>query len=211
MLSIPHLVIIFLVALVVLGPEKLPQVARMLGKAMADFRRVTTDFRVQIEDEMQEMERQARIKKEAALAEAAVATAIGGPQAENAQPGSGGAPAVTIPRAFSEPGASDEAADESVVETPGETAVGTGVGTADRAEHAGAEPSSQRSSERSSGAGSESGSQLGHSSESTHTAEYTSDPGHTSVPGHTSDPASDLAPTEPDPLEKPADGNFHPA
>lgn len=70
MLSIPHLVVIFLVALVVLGPEKLPQVARMLGKAMADFRRITTDFRVQIEDEMQEMERQARLKKEAAAAEA---------------------------------------------------------------------------------------------------------------------------------------------
>jgi Tat protein translocase TatB subunit len=66
MLSIPHLVIIFLVALVVLGPEKLPQVARMLGKAMADFRRVTGDFRVQIEDEMREMERQALLKKEAA-------------------------------------------------------------------------------------------------------------------------------------------------
>jgi sec-independent protein translocase protein TatB len=66
MLSIPHLVIIFLVALVVLGPEKLPQVARMLGKAMADFRRVTSDFRVQIEDEMREMERQALLKKEAA-------------------------------------------------------------------------------------------------------------------------------------------------
>ena len=52
MLSIPHLVVIFLVALVVLGPEKLPQVARMLGKAMADFRRITSDFRGQIEDEI---------------------------------------------------------------------------------------------------------------------------------------------------------------
>jgi Tat protein translocase TatB subunit len=71
MLSIPHLVVIFLVALVVLGPEKLPQIARMLGKAMADFRRITTDFRVQIEDEMQEMERQTRLKKEAAAAESA--------------------------------------------------------------------------------------------------------------------------------------------
>jgi Tat protein translocase TatB subunit len=75
MLSIPHLVVIFLVALVVLGPEKLPQVARMLGKAMADFRRITTDFRVQIEDEMQEMERQTRLKKEAAAAEATPAPA----------------------------------------------------------------------------------------------------------------------------------------
>jgi Tat protein translocase TatB subunit len=64
MLSIPHLVIIFLIALIVLGPEKLPQVARMLGKAMADFRRVTTDFRVQIEDEMREMERHTRLQQQ---------------------------------------------------------------------------------------------------------------------------------------------------
>ena len=63
MLSIPHLVVIFLIALIVLGPEKLPQVARVLGKAMADFRRITTDFRIQIEDEMREMERHTRVQQ----------------------------------------------------------------------------------------------------------------------------------------------------
>jgi Tat protein translocase TatB subunit len=63
MLSIPHLVVIFLIALIVLGPEKLPQVARVLGKAMADFRRITTDFRVQIEDEMRDMERHTRVQQ----------------------------------------------------------------------------------------------------------------------------------------------------
>ena len=63
MLSVPHLVIIFLIALIVLGPEKLPQVARVMGKAMADFRRITTDFRMQIEDEMRDMERQTRLKE----------------------------------------------------------------------------------------------------------------------------------------------------
>jgi hypothetical protein len=31
MLSIPHLIVIFIVALVVFGPEKLPELARMLG------------------------------------------------------------------------------------------------------------------------------------------------------------------------------------
>jgi sec-independent protein translocase protein TatB len=63
MLSIPHLVVIFLIALIVLGPEKLPQVARVLGKVMADFRRITTDFRIQIEDEMREMERHTRVQQ----------------------------------------------------------------------------------------------------------------------------------------------------
>jgi Tat protein translocase TatB subunit len=61
MLSLPHLVIIFLVALVVLGPEKLPEVARVLGKLMAQFRRVTSDFRSQIEHEMRDFDRHARM------------------------------------------------------------------------------------------------------------------------------------------------------
>ncbi|MGC2836154.1 MAG: twin-arginine translocase TatA/TatE family subunit [Methylocella sp.] len=89
MLSVPHLVIIFLVALIVLGPDKLPQMARTLGKAMADFRRITTDFRVQVEDEMREMERQTRIKQ---MNEESVRTAeasnqlLGATPAEEPQP-----------------------------------------------------------------------------------------------------------------------------
>jgi sec-independent protein translocase protein TatB len=56
MLSVPHLVILFVIALLVFGPEKLPELARMLGKAMAEFRRVTTDVRRVVEDEMRDME-----------------------------------------------------------------------------------------------------------------------------------------------------------
>ena len=53
----PELLVILVVALVVLGPKRLPEVARSLGKAMAEFRRQTTDiideFQVQamLEDE----------------------------------------------------------------------------------------------------------------------------------------------------------------
>ena len=39
MLSIPHLIVIFIVALVIFGPEKIPELARNLGKVMAEFRR----------------------------------------------------------------------------------------------------------------------------------------------------------------------------
>jgi len=63
MLSVPHLVIIFLVALVVLGPDKLPEVARTMGKAMAELRRITGDFRYQVEGEMRELDRQARMRE----------------------------------------------------------------------------------------------------------------------------------------------------
>lgn len=61
MLSVPHLVVLFLIALMVFGPEKLPELARTLGKAMAEFRRMTGDVRRVVEDEMREIERQTRI------------------------------------------------------------------------------------------------------------------------------------------------------
>src|ERR1700740_579951 len=59
MLSIPHLVIIFVVALVVFGPEKLPELARNLGKIMAEFRRATGDLRSTFEDHLKDLEREA--------------------------------------------------------------------------------------------------------------------------------------------------------
>ena len=45
MFSIPHLIIVFVVALVVFGPEKLPELARNFGKLMGEFRRATGDLR----------------------------------------------------------------------------------------------------------------------------------------------------------------------
>jgi len=59
MLSIPHLIIIFVVALVVFGPEKLPELARTLGKVMAEFRRATGDLRSTFEDHLRDLEREA--------------------------------------------------------------------------------------------------------------------------------------------------------
>ena len=59
MLSLPHLIIVFVVALVVFGPEKLPELARNVGKFMAEFRRMTGDFRSTFESQMRELEREA--------------------------------------------------------------------------------------------------------------------------------------------------------
>jgi Tat protein translocase TatB subunit len=41
--GMPELIVILVVALVVLGPKRLPEVARTLGKALAEFRRQTAD------------------------------------------------------------------------------------------------------------------------------------------------------------------------
>jgi TatA/E family protein of Tat protein translocase len=64
MLSLPHLVVLFVVALIIFGPQKLPELARMLGKATAEFRKMTNDFRFALEDEVRDLERQTRIREE---------------------------------------------------------------------------------------------------------------------------------------------------
>jgi sec-independent protein translocase protein TatB len=56
MFSVPHLIIIFVVVLIVFGPEKLPDLARNLGKIMGEFRRATGDLRSTFDEHMREGE-----------------------------------------------------------------------------------------------------------------------------------------------------------
>ncbi len=63
MLSVPHLIIIFLVALIVFGPEKLPELARTFGKAMTEFKRATGDLRAGFEEHMRELEHETSIRE----------------------------------------------------------------------------------------------------------------------------------------------------
>ncbi len=44
-IGMPELLIVLAVALLVLGPKKLPEIARSLGRGMAEFRRASTELR----------------------------------------------------------------------------------------------------------------------------------------------------------------------
>jgi sec-independent protein translocase protein TatA len=46
-IGMPELILILVVALLVFGPNKLPELARSLGKGLAEFRRASTDLREQ--------------------------------------------------------------------------------------------------------------------------------------------------------------------
>lgn len=59
-----ELLVILLVALVVLGPKSLPQLARTLGKALGEFRRVSTDFQRTLNTEV-DLEEHNERKKDA--------------------------------------------------------------------------------------------------------------------------------------------------
>jgi TatA/E family protein of Tat protein translocase len=57
-IGMPELIIIFVIALIILGPKKLPDLARALGKGMAEFRKATSEIKanLDIEDELRGME-----------------------------------------------------------------------------------------------------------------------------------------------------------
>jgi len=62
-LGLPEMVFIFLLALVLVGPSKLPEVARQLGKFLAEFKRASNEFKHQLETEMLNIELEERAKK----------------------------------------------------------------------------------------------------------------------------------------------------
>ena len=49
-------IFLFLLALVIFGPKKLPEIARQVGKALNEFRRASNEFKAQIESEISQLE-----------------------------------------------------------------------------------------------------------------------------------------------------------
>ena len=62
-----ELLVILVIALIVLGPKSVPKIARTLGKAMSEFRRVSTDFQRTLNTEVA-LEEEEKRKKEAKAA-----------------------------------------------------------------------------------------------------------------------------------------------
>lgn len=79
-------IFIFLMALVLFGPKKLPEIGRQIGKLLGEFRRASNEFKYQIQEELRNMEDEERRKKladeEAARAEKASLEAPPAPAAE---------------------------------------------------------------------------------------------------------------------------------
>ena len=53
-IGMQELILIGIVGLIILGPRKLPQLAKTIGKTMADFRKITNDFKSTWEKEVEE-------------------------------------------------------------------------------------------------------------------------------------------------------------
>ncbi len=81
-LGMTDTLIIMVIALVVLGPRRLPQVGRQIGKLMYEFRKASNDFKFQMEEELRNAEEADRKKKEEEERQRALAAAPPAPQLE---------------------------------------------------------------------------------------------------------------------------------
>lgn len=55
-IGVPELIIIFVVALLVFGPRKLPELGKSLGKGLSEFRRASNELRNTLEEEVRAAE-----------------------------------------------------------------------------------------------------------------------------------------------------------
>lgn len=51
-LGMPELIIIFVIALIIFGPRKLPELGKSLGKAIAEFRKTSNELKSTLEEEI---------------------------------------------------------------------------------------------------------------------------------------------------------------
>ena len=50
-IGMPEMIIILVIALIVIGPQKLPELAKSLGKGLAEFKKATEDFQKNVQEE----------------------------------------------------------------------------------------------------------------------------------------------------------------
>jgi sec-independent protein translocase protein TatB len=62
-MSFSETIFLFLLALIIFGPKKLPEIARQAGKWMNEFRRASNEFKAQIEQEISHLEVEDRRRK----------------------------------------------------------------------------------------------------------------------------------------------------
>ena len=65
-IGMPELIVILVIALIVIGPQKLPDIARSLGKGLAEFKRASDDFQRNLAEEVRSLDEKERAEKEAA-------------------------------------------------------------------------------------------------------------------------------------------------
>ncbi len=72
-IGMPELIIIFVIALIIFGPRKLPELGRSLGKSLAEFKKASNELRNTLEEEIRIEEQKDTAAKQPAPAPAPAA------------------------------------------------------------------------------------------------------------------------------------------
>jgi len=64
-IGMTEIIVILAIALLVIGPEKLPELARTLGKGLAEFKKTAEDFRNSFHEDMRAEEEKGKLLKKA--------------------------------------------------------------------------------------------------------------------------------------------------
>ncbi len=83
-LGMPELIVIFVIALIIFGPRKLPELGKSLGKSIAEFKRASNELKSTLEEEIR-MEEQKTKQEEAVKTAQATQTSL--PPVSDAPPG----------------------------------------------------------------------------------------------------------------------------
>jgi sec-independent protein translocase protein TatA len=95
-LGMPELIFILVLALLIFGPKRLPEVGRTLGKGLSEFRRASNELKRSIETELNEEEQRALKSPPAVSPRPAVGTmAVGEELPASAEPVPGVATAAS--------------------------------------------------------------------------------------------------------------------
>ena len=87
--GIPDTLFLVVLALIVFGPKKLPEISRQIGKLLYEFRKASNDFKFQIEEELrsaEQAERQKELAAQAAVSQPATPVAITAGETVSAEP-----------------------------------------------------------------------------------------------------------------------------
>lgn len=70
-IGMPEMIVILVIALIVIGPQKLPELAKSLGKGLAEFKKASDDFQRNMQEETRREEVNELIKQKQAEEESA--------------------------------------------------------------------------------------------------------------------------------------------
>ena len=86
-LGMPELIVIFVIALIIFGPRKLPELGKSLGKSIAEFKRASNELKSTLEEEIRMEEQKTKQEDAAKAAATAQAQQTSTPPVSDAPPG----------------------------------------------------------------------------------------------------------------------------